>query len=66
MTNIKFHQQIETNLLIVKAGIAGLACCVEAKAKDLIRFLISKSIIGGGASFSAKSDTWYSNNRGFR
>ncbi|WP_075321543.1 FAD-binding protein [Histophilus somni] len=51
MTNIKFHHQIETELLIVGAGIAGLACCVEAKAKGLNPILISKSIIGGGASF---------------
>lgn len=55
MTNIEICQQIETELLIVGAGIAGLSCCIEAKEKGLNPILISKSIVGGASFFPLKA-----------
>lgn len=43
--------QISTDLLIVGAGIGGLSACVEAYANGLKPTLITKSVIGSGASF---------------
>ncbi|QLB14513.1 fumarate reductase [Mannheimia granulomatis] len=48
---IKITQTIETDLLIVGSGIAGLSATVEAKSKGLNALLISKSTIGSGASY---------------
>lgn len=51
MPSISITQQIETDLLIVGAGISGLASCVESYAKGLKPTLITKSVIGSGASY---------------
>lgn len=48
---IKISQTIDTDLLIVGAGIAGLSAAVEAKNQGLNPFLITKSTIGSGASY---------------
>lgn len=48
---IKITQTIDTDLLIVGSGIAGLSAAVEAKSKGLNPLLISKSTIGSGASY---------------
>lgn len=42
---------LQTDLLIVGGGIAGLACCAEAKAQGIQATLITKAPIGSGASF---------------
>ncbi|AUI65915.1 MULTISPECIES: FAD-binding protein [Glaesserella] len=42
---------IQTDLLIVGGGIAGLACCAEAKKHGIQATLITKAPIGSGASF---------------
>ena len=51
MDTFNISVQIETDLLIVGGGIAGLACCAEAKAHGIQATLISKAPIGSGASF---------------
>ncbi|MEG9481117.1 FAD-binding protein [Mannheimia sp. HC-2023] len=51
MSMIKIIQTIDTDLLIVGSGIAGLSAAVEAKSKGLNPLLISKSTIGSGASY---------------
>lgn len=48
---IKISQTIETDLLIVGSGIAGLSAAVEAKSQGINALLISKSTIGSGASY---------------
>ncbi|QIW16342.1 fumarate reductase [Pasteurellaceae bacterium RH1A] len=48
---IKISQTIETDLLIVGGGIAGLASSVEAHKKGIQHILISKAPLGSGASF---------------
>ncbi|QLB16571.1 fumarate reductase [Mannheimia varigena] len=48
---IKITQTIETDLLIVGSGIAGLSATVEAHSKGINALLISKSTIGSGASY---------------
>lgn len=47
----KITHTIETDLLIIGTGIAGLAACVEAHAKGIRATLASKSPIGSGASY---------------
>lgn len=44
-------RHIQTDLLIVGGGIAGLACCAEAKKYGIQTTLITKAPIGSGASF---------------
>lgn len=51
MNPIKITHQIETDLLIVGSGIAGLASCVEAFDQGLKPTLITKNVIGSGASY---------------
>lgn len=51
MSKIKITKQIDTDLLIVGTGIAGLASCVEAYANGVKPTLISKMPIGSGASY---------------
>lgn len=51
MNSILITHHIETELLIVGSGIAGLACCVEAFEQGLKPTLITKSVIGSGASY---------------
>ncbi|KAE9539287.1 FAD-binding protein [Ursidibacter maritimus] len=51
MYPISISHHIETDLLIVGTGIAGLASCVEANAKQIRTVLISKAPIGSGASY---------------
>lgn len=48
---ITINQILETDLLIVGSGIAGLSAAVEAKSKGINALLISKSTIGSGASY---------------
>lgn len=48
---IKISQTIDTDLLIVGAGIAGLSAAVEAKKQGVSPLLITKSTIGSGASY---------------
>lgn len=48
---IQISHQISTDLLIVGSGIGGLSACVEAYDKGLKPTLITKSVIGSGASF---------------
>lgn len=49
--SITITHQIEAELLIVGSGIAGLSACVEAYAQGLTPTLITKNIIGSGASY---------------
>ncbi|PJG85672.1 FAD-binding protein [Conservatibacter flavescens] len=51
MMTIQIHQIIETPLLIVGSGIAGLSCAVEAQKQNIPHVLISKTPLAGGASF---------------
>lgn len=51
MNLIQITHQIETDLLIVGSGIAGLASCVEAFEQGLKATLITKTVIGSGASY---------------
>ena len=51
MQQIQCSQTIHTDLLIVGAGIGGLAAAVEACDCGLNATLISKAIIGSGASY---------------
>ncbi|MGX2950107.1 FAD-binding protein [Ursidibacter sp. B-7004-1] len=51
MYPISISHHIETDLLIVGTGIAGLASCVEANTKQIRTVLISKAPIGSGASY---------------
>lgn len=48
---ITINRILETDLLIVGSGIAGLSAAVEAKSKGINALLISKSTIGSGASY---------------
>lgn len=48
---IEISQTIETDVLVVGAGIAGLSCAIEAKSQGLSPLLISKSQVGAGASY---------------
>lgn len=48
---LNISQTIETDLLIVGSGIAGLSACVEAYSKGIHATLISKAPIGSGASY---------------
>lgn len=48
---IQITQTINTDLLIVGSGIAGLSAAVEAKEKGIDALLITKSTIGSGASY---------------
>lgn len=47
----KITQYIDTDVLIVGGGIAGLACCVEAESRQLHSTLICKTVLGSGASY---------------
>lgn len=51
MNAIQITQTISADLLIVGAGIAGLSACVEAYLKGLNPTLITKTVIGSGASY---------------
>lgn len=51
MNNISISRTIETELLVVGSGIAGLVSCVEAHSKGIQVVLMSKTPIGGGASY---------------
>lgn len=51
MNSIQITEQIDADLLIVGAGIGGLSACVEAYDKGLKPTLITKTVIGSGASF---------------
>lgn len=51
MSQFQITHHISTDLLIVGAGIGGLSACVEAYAHGLNPTLITKSVIGSGASF---------------
>ncbi|WP_040977023.1 FAD-binding protein [Necropsobacter massiliensis] len=51
MHKINVNQFIETDVLIIGGGIAGLACCVEAGRQHLRSILVCKTVIGGGASY---------------
>lgn len=50
-TELSLCEQIEAELLVVGAGIAGLSACVAAYEKGLKPLLISKAPIGSGASY---------------
>ncbi|WP_424409319.1 FAD-binding protein [Pasteurella sp. PK-2025] len=51
MTMIRITKSIQTELLIVGSGIAGLSCAVEAYKKGLPHVLICKTQLATGASF---------------
>ncbi|QLB21305.1 fumarate reductase [Vespertiliibacter pulmonis] len=51
MNGISISRTIETELLVIGSGIAGLASCVEARSKGIQVVLISKTPIGSGASY---------------
>lgn len=51
MDKFKISAQIETDLLIVGGGIAGLAASIEAHKKGIQHVLMSKAPLGSGASF---------------
>ncbi|RRN01076.1 FAD-binding protein [Bibersteinia trehalosi] len=51
MNTIQITQTISADLLIVGSGIAGLSACVEAYSKGLNPTLITKTVIGSGASY---------------
>lgn len=48
---IQITQEISSEVLIVGAGIGGLAACVEAHRQGLTPTLITKSVLGSGASY---------------
>ncbi|MCK3658594.1 fumarate reductase [Pasteurellaceae bacterium Pebbles2] len=51
MQKITLSETISTDLLIVGTGIAGLSAAVEADKQGIHATLISKSVIGSGASY---------------
>ncbi|OOR98792.1 FAD-binding dehydrogenase [Haemophilus paracuniculus] len=51
MNKIHISQTIETDLLIIGSGIAGLACAVEAEQAGIRMLLATKTVIGSGASY---------------
>lgn len=51
MTQLHITHHISTELLIVGSGIGGLSACVEAHEKGIASTLITKTVIGSGASF---------------
>ncbi|MDH2997889.1 fumarate reductase [Pasteurellaceae bacterium LFhippo2] len=51
MQKIQINEIIHSDLLVVGAGIGGLAAVIEAHSKGIQTTLISKSQIGGGASY---------------
>ncbi len=51
MNRLHISQTIHTELLVVGSGIGGLAAAVEAQDNGIQTTLISKSAIGGGASY---------------
>ncbi|OOH92136.1 FAD-binding dehydrogenase [Pasteurellaceae bacterium 15-036681] len=48
---VKISQIVQADLLVVGSGIGGLSATIEAHDKGIQTLLISKSLIGGGASY---------------